>query len=122
MDPPAPPKIAARAAKTRDWVDAVGGGSCFFDSYDGGSHGKPYKNWMFQCPRHENCMKTRGCGVFSEKLHGELEPLAFLHAWRDMEVPPSKSHRQCTPSKEAVADQVLANLTALAELNAKFRC
>ena len=122
VDPPAPLKIAARAAKTRDWVDAVGGGSCFFDSYDGGSHGKPYKNLMFQCPRHENCMKTRGCGVFSEKLHGELEPLAFLHAWRDMEVPPSKSHRQCTPSKEAVADQVLANLAALAELNAKFRC
>ena len=92
-----------------------------FESYDGGSHGKAYKNWMFQCPRHENCMKTRGVGAFSEKAHGELEPLAFLHAWRDMEVPPTKSHRQCNPSKEAVADQVVANLTALAELNAKFR-
>ena len=75
---------------------------------------------MMRCHRHDNCMKTRGIAAFSTKRYGELEPLAFLHAWRDMDVPPTKSHRQCNPKLSDIEDYINGNMDALAALNAQF--
>lgn len=113
--------VPRRKSQARDWKAAINGGHCFFEAY-GGTGGSIYENWIFKCDRHENCMKTRGVAKFSTKNYGELEPLAFVHAWRDMVVPPTKSHRQCNPTLSDVQIQMDANMTALAELNAQFQC
>ena len=65
--------------------------------------------------------KTRGVMASSTKRYGELEPLAFIHAWRDMAVPPGKPHRRCNPKLEDVSRFLDTNLQELADLNAAFR-
>ena len=122
--PPAPPVGAAsarRQPKRRDYAPAIGGGFCFYEAYVGGSSSNSYDNWIMTCPRHEHCQKTRGVGAFSTRRHGELEPLAFLHAWRDMDVPPGRTHRRCTPTQVAIDHQMGEHMMAFAELNAEFR-
>ena len=104
----------------RDYVPAIGGGFCFYEAYVGGSSSKPYDNWIMTCPRHENCQKTRGVGAFSTSRYGELEPLACLHAWRDMDVPPGRPHRRCTPTELEIDGQMAEHMLAFAELNALF--
>ena len=71
-------------------------------------------------PKHHNCQKTRGVGSFSTKRYGELEPLAYLHAWRDVDVPAHKTHRLCNPLVAEVDRQMDLNMVAFAELNARF--
>ena len=122
--PPAPPVGAAsarRQPKRRDYAPAIGGGFCFYEAYAGGSSGNAYDKWIMTCPRHEHCQKTRGVGAFSTRRHGELEPLAFLHAWRDMDVTPGRTHLRCTPTQVATDHQMGEHMMAFAELNAEFR-
>ena len=123
--PPAPladvrAALGRRKPLRRDYVPAIGGGFCFYEAYVGGSSSKPYDNWIMTCPRHDNCQKTRGVGVFSTSRYGELEPLAFLHAWRDMDVPPGRPHRRCTPTELEIDGQMAEHMLAFAELNALF--
>ena len=121
-DPPAVSSSSRRRkGKMRDYLPAVGGGLCFYQVYDGGATGKPYENWILKCPWHANCEKTRGVGAKSGLRIGELEPLAFLHAWRDVQVPLGKPHRQCKPSEAAVDAQMAVNMNAFAGLNAQFK-
>ena len=117
------PKASRREARNRDYVPAVGGGSCYFEAYPVGATGKLYENWMFVCPRpgHKGCFKTKGVYPGSTRRYDELEPLAFLHAWRDMVVPPGKTHRNCNPTAAAIDEQMAAHMAEFAELNAKFR-
>ena len=109
-----------RKQHARDWKPAINGGRCCYDAYRG-PRGNSYDNWTLQCHRHENCERTRGVMASSTKRYGELEPLAFLHAWRDMAVPPGKPHRRCNPKLEDVSRFVDTNLQELADLNAAFR-
>ena len=108
-----------RKAQARDWKFAINGGQCFYEAYQGPG-GNTYKNWILRCHRHDNCEKTRGVADFSTNNYGELEPLAYLHAWRDMDVPRDKVHRRCIPKFSDVSRQIDTNLQALAELNAQF--
>ena len=110
-----------RKGRAREYLPAIGNGVLHFEQYDGGATGKPYENWILKCPHHTNCERTRGCGVFATKRHAELEPLAFLHAWRDVDVPPGKKHRLCNPTTEQLDAQMAENAAAFADLNAKFR-
>ena len=116
LPPPALPPLAAglrrnQRGRGRAYVPACGPGSCFYDLYTGGSLASEdgYANWTFLCPKHEACQKTRGVGEFSTRRHGKVEPLAFLHAWRDMDVPIGKSHRRCAPTMAQVDEQVANN-------------
>ena len=109
-----------RKAHARDWKPAINGGQCYYDAYRG-PRGNLYENWSFRCHRHENCEKTRGVMASSTQRYGELEPLAYLHDWRDMAVPPDKPHRRCTPKLEDVSRFLDTNLQALADLNAQCR-
>ena len=115
-----PRPAARRTPQSRGYLPAVGGGECFFEAYTGGSTGKPYANWILKCPKHQNCQKTRGVGSFSTKRYGELEPLAHLHAWRDMDVPAHNTHRLCNPLAAEVDRQMDSNMAAFADLNARF--
>ena len=63
-----------------------------------------YMNIRYSCARRQlgmgkGCHKTRGLFPASTARHAELEPLAFLHDWRDLHVPPDKIHRHLTPTK-----------------------
>ena len=110
-----------REARRRDYKPGVGGGSVYFEGYREGEAGRLYPNWILVCNKHEGCQKTRGVGYFSTKRYGELEPLAFLHAWRDMDVLPGKTHRQCTPSVADIDAQMESHMEAFAAINAEFR-
>jgi hypothetical protein len=111
-----PPKRAKRYPKKEGW--AIGGGQVFFDKeYVAPVLGaRAYSNWRFVCPHHPDCQRTLGFGVANTRNHGNLEPLAFLHAWRD--VPPGpRGHRKTHPEQEAVTafyHDHLAELQALA--------
>ena len=68
------PKASRREARNRDYVPAVGGGSCYFEAYPVGATGKLYDNWMFVCPRlgRKGCFKTKGVYPASTRRHDEL--------------------------------------------------
>ena len=63
--------------------------------------GKLYKNWIFDCPHHASCQRTAGVVPKNIETHGILEPLAFLHTWRDV-VPGPYGHRKTNPKPEDV--------------------
>ncbi|CAK0904653.1 unnamed protein product, partial [Prorocentrum cordatum] len=63
---------------------------------------RSYKNWICQCPRHDGCEKKR---IVSDKSGGVLGALAYVMAWRDVELPEgasAKCHNQTKPSPAAV--------------------
>ena len=88
--PPAKPKGVRRDGRKKDFKPAIGGGGVFYDEYEDG-FGKVYKNWTFQCPHH-GCQRTMGVVPRNIKPHGILQPLAYLHVWRDLEPGPD-GHR-----------------------------
>ena len=50
--------------------------------------GKHEPHWVLYCNRcPKGCHKRRGIVPAHERMYGEIEPLAFLHAWADMEWP-----------------------------------
>ena len=103
---PAPPPAKAKAkAKAkgvgrgprgdpRPFIPAIGGGEVFFEDYVPGEGRRGYANWIFRCPHHHGCQRTMGMGPRNTTPHGELQPLAYLHIWRDTPVDPAKrNHR-----------------------------
>ena len=104
------------------YLPAVGGGECSYQEYSSAA-GVTYKNWSFlcpKCPKSDGCKKTRGVGPYSTKRHGDLEPLAFLHAWRDVAVPCGKTHRHISPSAEEIDAEIVRNRDAFKDLHAMF--
>ena len=113
-----------RARKARDWKDAIGGGQIHYEIY---AHpdGRPgYGNFQFKCQHlgHDaKCGKVRGSGPAMTRL-SPLEPLAFLHAWRDVLEAPERSeldvscHRDEPPTEEEVQAFLESNGDALKEL------
>lgn len=118
--PPPPVRRGARAAQVgRDYIPAIGGGGVCFTEYFPVNR-PSYANWMFQCPHHHNCFRTMGLGPRNTSAHGELEPLAYLHVWRDVPPHPDKTHRNTdVPDRAAVTAFFEAHqpeLQALADL------
>ena len=95
---------AMPSASTRrqlNWKAALWGGSLCYDEYL--QNGAMYKNWKFKCDRHGGlCVKTKGAQFTSR--HGTVEPLAFLHAWREVAPTAGKTHAQMNPSHAEVAE------------------
>ena len=71
-------------------------------------------------PKASKLPEDTRCRQFSTKRYGELEPLAYLHAWRDMGVPAHKTQCLCNPLVAEVDRQMDLNMVAFAELNARF--
>jgi len=99
--PSAPPErqddedeiVVARAGgnigtrRFREYIPAVGGiGMVFKDVYSP-TTGAGYTNWIFKFDfGGRQWEKKRLVTAASTRRHGPLEPLAFLHAWRDLVV------------------------------------
>ena len=98
-DPPVPVRGRRRTTAPRKMVDAIGGGQVNFTEYPDPHTGRVYANWLFQCPHHPGCERVLGLGARNTRRHGPLEPLAFLHVWRDV-VPEERGHR-LTPVRDA---------------------
>ena len=79
-----PPPAAAPAIhrRTLTWIPALFGGDVAYDEYTT-SAGKIYRNYKFRCSRHSNCEKKKGAQFCSN--FGSIEPLAYLHAWSQVE-------------------------------------
>ena len=105
--PGGPPIRTPREPKK--WKNAIGGGRCSFKEYVQPS-GKVYANWTMECP---HCPKIDHCervlGVYKKTTTplGHLQPLAFLHVWKELE-PGPPSHRKTDPESD---DQVFAFFT-----------
>jgi hypothetical protein len=124
-DPPPPPPPAdpveavvraggARGdADRRIRFDLAGGTTLIVQSY--APPGKPmFKNWIVQCrrPGHgSDCGKSKRITPRFCRFHGRVEPIAFLMAWLEMDVPPGKTHSQrgVEPTAAQVAAWVAAN-------------
>jgi len=98
-----------------DWIDSLFGIRVCFDPYITPA-GVYEPNWQMYCVRTGRT-KRRGCAVAHESHHGIVEPLAFLHAWHDIDWPTKptiKSHTRETPRQEAV-DRIVADHRAALE-------
>ena len=97
-----------RKRDNKAWVPAVGGeGGVYLDPF------KDYINWQFKCAR---CPDRHGCEKHKKFVVGDLKPLAFLHAWHDVEPRAGKTHRNSDPTPEAVATYLAAHGGPLGEL------
>ena len=69
--------------------------------------GAPYPNFQISCPRedhaHVDCMRTRGDIPKHRLMCGDVEVLAFLHVWTQVEVKPGKNHPMTFPKPKDVA-------------------
>ena len=113
-EPKAPPPEVRREhapRRKRDnkaWEPAVGGeGGVYLDPFKG------YINWQFKCAR---CPERYGCEKHKKFVEGDVKPLAFLHAWHDVEPCPGKTHRNSDPTPEAVATYLAAHGAGLGDL------
>jgi hypothetical protein len=80
-------------------VPAIGAGDVYYDEFTSPMRLEPYCNWTFYCPGRPGCPKDcqRTMGVVPRNmklLKSNLQPLAFLHAWRDCVIDPEKGHRK----------------------------
>jgi len=96
-----------------DWKDGVDGSKACFKNYLHTGAAEPYANYQIKCgnsQHRKDCHKTRGAQYCT--AHGHLEPLAFLHAWRELNWPwpgAKASHALEDPSGEAVEEYLRAH-------------
>ena len=98
---PRPPPAAARADFRFDGIgyrlrydpDYVAPGGVEFSA-----------NWQIKCnnPLRKNCVKKRRVSARSTKDRGDIEPLAFLHSWAEMDAPPGTRHFLVNPNQDVV--------------------
>ena len=106
-----PPKAAATPAVADDFarmpaIDAIGPGKALYKEYRDPHTLALYRNWRFFCPHKgpghgAGCMRTVGV-IPKNTRWGELEPIAYLHAWRDTPPDLAKGHRKTPPPKAKV--------------------
>ena len=63
-----------------------------------------------------DCHKTKGRYQGIMKRHGELQPLAALHAWLDTPAAAGKTHANTEPTPEHVDAVAVANKDELRDL------
>jgi len=100
---PEAPQAQGRRVLGRDWRDTLNGAKIQYKAYAKNDGSKPYRNYIMTCTRHPGCQRTHGRIPKWMKRHGELEPLAWLHAWEAVEVPPDRAHNGVDP-KDAEVD------------------
>ena len=116
----APRRRAPRRQKEELYINAVGPGTVFWDEYHPPDGRPPYGNWNMKCPhcpKAVKCERTQGEIPRNFTLGlGPLEVIAFLHAWRDVEIDPARGHRKTNPTPEQIRtfhDNHRAELKAL---------
>jgi len=115
-----------RDAVEKDFVMVEGNGdfSVSFRVYVDAKTGRPQPHFKLHCRRHGACCeKRRGATPQHERRFGAIEPLAFLHAWHEINFPTKPTfttHAQENPEKSEVErwatenkDEFLVMLAAL---------
>ena len=117
----APPRLRAPRRQKEDlYINAVGPGKVFRDDYQPPDGRPMYGNWNMKCPycpKVNKCERTQGEIPVNFPLGlGQLEVIAFLHAWRDVTIDPALGHRKTNPTPEQIRrfhDNHRAELQAL---------
>ena len=119
-------KSAAKSKAKREKipVPAIGGGGVYYDEYKKPFTHEPYGNWTFHCNRPgcpKGCQRTLGVIPRNMMLFkSNIEPLAFLHAWRDVDIDPILGHRKSPVPDQAVKDFYTDHYDALLSLRDMF--
>ena len=90
-------KGKAKAKPLKPLVCAIGEGFVWYEEYTAPLMHRVYGNWTFHCTREgcpNDCKRTLGVIPRNCRKFGDLEPLAFLHAWRDCTIDPRLGHRK----------------------------
>ena len=116
---PRPKPVADRKEKVpNEWVDALDGAKVHYRDYLK-PNGKRYRNVTLACPCHRPCEKTRGYNPHNTAAHGDLEPLAAVHAWIHLPLRDGCiRHSQVDPTPEEITaylDSHRADLQALSD-------
>jgi len=114
---PNPPRRERRDLG-RDWKDGLLGAKISYKEYEKNTPGKkPYCNYIIRCTTCEGtCTKTKGRSTRFTKNHGEVEPLAFLHAWLSTTPAPGETHSVTDPTDDEVDAFVNAHHDELMDL------
>jgi len=125
--PPVPAEPARKKQKraTLQRHNGLDGAEVSYDPYINPRTGVEYPNWILWCPRpgHEQCHKSRGTTIDCTRRHGDIEPLAYLHAWIPKDPPNAgDTHRSrgCNPSTAEVDAYVEAHRDELQRLVASI--
>ena len=125
---PAAPSRRRRPPRRDDAADFFAGFQDtlvkYEDNYTPPGKTERYVNWTMKCKYHDDCYRTRGVTPFNTRHFGELEALAFLHAWTetpfDAGTSKYKSHRLQPPTPASVEtffhehEEALRNVLTLA--------
>jgi len=110
------PKMNARRHLGREFKPALCGTEISYKAYPKPNGKGYYRNYIIKCPCNPGCHKTRGrCEQFM-RVHGEVEPLAWLHAWLFVSVPEGRQHNKEEPTDEQMEAFFVQNEQALRQL------
>ena len=98
---PRPPPAADRGDR---WFDGNGYRVRYDPDYVAPSGVRFSANWQLKCtnPLHRKCFKKKHVNDGSTKDCGEVEPLAFLHAWAELDTPAGERHSLQNPDQDVV--------------------
>ena len=101
-------KAKRKAKEEKLLVQAIGGGEVWYEEYTAPFSTRTYGNWTFWCRLPgcpKDCRRTQGVIPRNMKLLStDLEPLAFLHAWRRTPIDATLGHRKSPVADQAVKD------------------
>jgi hypothetical protein len=112
---PAKPKIVKR-----DYIEGPTGCRLFFKQYLAPGAAHPVPNWYMKCNHHGSCGKRKGTNAKATATHGDIEPIAFLHAWHELPWPRpggKPTHALENPSADAVDAMVAMYADEFADIH-----
>ena len=104
-------------------VKSLNGVEVAFNRYVN-TKGKEERHWVMTCQCRVGCNKRRGAIPAHEKDAGIIEPLGFLHAWRDFVFPSHPrftTHQQETPTRDAIRAYTLGKKAELEDVCRRAR-
>jgi len=104
-----------------DWKPGLNGAGIICQPYYNKAKDTTYVNWILKCPRHGGkCLKKRIINANSTKRFGDIECVAYVHAWVPLEAKPGRTHSYTNPTHADVAACVAANRVELQEIVDKW--
>ena len=108
------------ARDRRAFLPAVGGGQIALQAYTPAS-GRSYTNWILRwvSPDGVTMERKRLVTAASTRRHGDIEPIAYLHALKALIMagdPSVVDDRRGKPTQAVVDEQVASHAAAFAEL------
>jgi len=104
-----------------DFKPGIGGAGIICMTYFDKKRQATYANWILRCPRHgSSCLKKKIINAKSTARFGDIEPVAYVHAWIALEALPGHTHSFTNPTNVAVEEYVAAHRAELEEIVAKY--